>query len=444
MRPVRVLALTLLPAGCFSPAHTEPTATDAADDASTSADASSSDADGSASGGTSSATEASDATASGSEATTADTSSDGGTSEDGSSSSGGETPAVCGDGVVAPGELCFDDITLVDGPDVMYSGRLADLDGDGDRDVVYLIGDGVLIHQGVGDGTFGPGLGGGDIVAIAAEIGDVDGDGHTDLVGVNEYDLTMSIKRGDGNGGFDPYGETTLFHEPSHVLVTQLDRDAGDEIIVGTALGVEVFRSDGDTTPQPGYGFGLGGPIHAMGLGEFDGDGDTDLVYVYEAYGEQRLNVRLGGGDGGFGSAITIDAAGDLPRGVAGGDLDGDGHGDLVYVDVDLAQVFVQRGNGAGGFADPVGFATDEDPRHTLVLDLTADAVPDVVVGHEQGQSLWVYAGTGDGGLQAPLQIPLAGPVYSLAAGLANDDAIPDLVATDGNAQRISIVLSNP
>ncbi|MBK6921939.1 MAG: VCBS repeat-containing protein [Deltaproteobacteria bacterium] len=442
MRRRGTLAWTLIAGGCFSPDASDPntTGTAASTDGSgssgphgTSSDATSDGPGGDSSGDAGS----SEGTGSGDDGTTEAGSTDGGGST-------GEPVAVCGDGVAAVGELCFDDITLVDGSDVMFSGRLADLDGDGDRDVVYLIGDGVVVHLGVGDGSFGPGLGGITMVSIAAEIGDVDGDGNTDIVGVNEYDSTVSIARGNGGGGFAIQPLLTANNPPSHLLITQLDGDDGDDIIVGTSMGVEVLRSTGDGAPLDLGGFGLGGPVHAMGLGEFDGDGDTDLIYVYEAYGEQRLIVRLGNGDASFGSSITIDDGGDLPRGVSGGDLDGDGHGDLVYVDVTLAQVFVQLGNGAGGFADPVGYTTDDDPQHTLLLDVTGDDAPDVVVGHVDGQSLWVYPGDGDGGLQPPLAIPLAGPVYSLASGYANADAIPDLVATDGGAQRISVVLSTP
>jgi FG-GAP-like repeat len=367
------------------------------------------------------------------------------TSSEAGSDSTGEPSAICGDGVVVPGELCFDDITLVDGFDVVYSGRLADVDLDGDTDVVYLIGDGVVIHQGTGDGSFGPALGGGTMVCVNAEVGDIDGDGVADLAGVNDYDATLQLALGDGEGTMVVQDNPiTTTAGPYELLVADLDGAAGDEIVIGTDSSVQVFRSDGDATPVEADGFGLGGPVHALGLGELDGDGDADLFYVYEAYGEQRLNARLGNGDGSFGSLILIDDAGDMPRGVAGGDLDGDGHGDLVHVDVELAEVYVLLGNGAGGFADPLAVATDDDPRHTLVLDVTADGVVDVVVGHGSSHSLWVYAGDGSGGLAAPLMIPLAGPVDSLAWGFANADPVPDLVTTDGNAQRISIVLSTP
>lgn len=369
-----------------------------------------------------------------------------GDSSDGSSSdtSTGEPAAMCGDGIASPGELCFDDLQLIEPSDVVFDARLTDVDSDGDVDVVYLIGDQIVTHLGTGEGAFGPALYGETVFEQGADVGDVDGDGRVDLAMINRYDNTLEIALGDGVGGFAlqvPPIATSV--GPALIRFADLDGNAGDEVIVGTDSAVEVFRSDGDGSPQPGFGVGLDGPVLSLGIGEYDGDGDPDLLYVREAYGNQELFVRLGDGDGTFGSQVMVDVDGAMPRGVAGGDFDGDGDGDIAYVDAALEMLYIHLGNGAGGFADATGVPTDVEPAHTLVQDVTGDGVLDVVVGHGEGASLWIYAGDGAGGLSEPLTIPLAGPVDALASGLANADAIPDLVATT-NADLVTVVLSTP
>ncbi len=351
---------------------------------------------------------------------------------------------VCGDGISAPGELCFDDVVLIEGNDVTYSARLIDVDSDDDTDVVYMIGDQVVTHLGTGEGVFGPALFGVTVSPTNGEAGDIDGDGRTDLAIINVYDNTLAIALGDGVGDFtlqEPLQGTSA--APVQVMVADLDGDVDDDVLIATNTSIDVFRSDGDGTPVAGFGVGLNGPALALGLGEFDGDGDPDLIYVSDAFGNQELFIRLGAGDGTFGSSVPVEVDGATPRAVAGGDLDGDGDGDLVYVDLDLELLYVRLGNGAGGFADAVGSATDQGPQRTAVLDVTGDGDLDVVVGHAGGNSLWIYQGDGDGGLGQPLMIPLAGPVDSLGWGLANADAVPDLITTDIN-QHVTVVLSTP
>lgn len=442
-RPPCLLLVALT--GCFNPDAADPQAdAGSTDGASTGADASADAGPGTAPGSSDDADASDGPTTSPVDGSSTDAPT--GDSSDGSSSdtSTGEPAAMCGDGVTNPGELCFDDLLLIEPSDVVFDARLTDVDSDGDVDVVYLIGDQIVTHLGTGEGAFGPALYGETVFEQAADVGDVDGDGRVDLAMINRYDNTLEIALGDGVGGFalqvPPLATSAA---PALVRVADLDGDAGVEVIVGTDSAVEVFRSDGDGSPQPGFGVGVGGPVLSLGLGEYDGDGDPDLLYVREAYGNQELFVRLGDGDGTFGSQVMVDVDGDTPRGVAGGDFDGDGDGDIAYVDAALGMLYIHLGNGAGGFADATGVPTDAGPAHTLAEDVTGDGVLDVVVGHVEGASLWIYAGDGAGGLGEPLTIPLAGPVDALGSGLANADAIPDLVATT-NADLVTVVLSTP
>jgi len=372
---------------------------------------------------------------------TTDTDTDGATDE---SSTGG--PVLdCGDGIEAPGELCFDDVVLLESNDVTYDGRLMDVDLDGDGDVVYLIGDQVVTRLGTGKGVFGPALFGLTVFPTSVEAGDIDGDGTTDLAIIRSFEDSLEVALGDGNGDFVlQMPSLASGTSPTQVVVGDLDGNDGDDIIVGGGDTYNVFVSDGDGSPVPQFQVGVGGPIVALGLGEFDGDGDADMIFVRTLGAVSSMFVRLGDGDGTFGSAVPIDVDGDTPRATVGGDLDGDGNGDIVHVDSDLDLVYVLFGNGAGGFDDPVGVATDVEPQQVVVVDLTGDGHLDVAVGHGEGASVWIYPNDGAGALGEPLPIALVGPVDSLASGTGNSDGVPDLITTDTNNEYVTVVLSTP
>ena len=100
------------------------------------------------------------------------------------------------------------------------------------------------------------------------------------------------------------------------------------------------------------------------------------------------MSVLLGQGDGSFQTARTF-PAGDGPTSVAVGDLDGDGHLDLLAVArSDNGRVFLGQGDGSWNYgflfapALTVGGGTSEVQRNIIserVLGLPHD--PDVEVG---------------------------------------------------------------
>jgi hypothetical protein len=110
-------------------------------------------------------------------------------------------------------------------------------------------------------------------------VGDFNGDGQLDLAVANYGDGTVSIRLGDGTGGFN--GATN--------------------VPVGS------------------------GP-YGVGLGDFNGDGHLDLAVANST--TNTVSIRLGNGQGGF--AVQPDVpVGTLPLSVAVADFNSDGKPDL-------------------------------------------------------------------------------------------------------------------
>jgi hypothetical protein len=118
----------------------------------------------------------------------------------------------------------------------VYSPRAADLDGDGDVDFVVSRGTSpdrgsadVFLNRGGGRFRRGPVIatgGSDDADPISAELADIDGDGRRDLVMFTSFPRTIvQVRRGLADGAFEePEVQTTVpFPAETMVAVTTAD-----------------------------------------------------------------------------------------------------------------------------------------------------------------------------------------------------------------------------
>ncbi|HEY0405866.1 MAG TPA: FG-GAP-like repeat-containing protein [Pyrinomonadaceae bacterium] len=166
---------------------------------------------------------------------------------------------------------------------------------------------------------------------------------------------------------------------------------------------------------------------------DFNGDGKPDLAGA-------GLNVRvmLGNGDGSFRPQVEYPAGG-YTQDIAAGDLNNDGHSDLVVTN-NNAQIglTVLLGNGDGTFGVPVSYLNDtgSDSPSVVVTDFDQDGRLDVVAAHQiacfnapcvVADSISLWRGTGDGSLQPAQQIHVGPGLSRLAVGDFNNDGRVDL-----------------
>ncbi len=165
--------------------------------------------------------------------------------------------------------------------------------------------------------------------------------------------------------------------------------------------------------------------------------------------------VVLGAGSGtaiGQSSCLPFGPTGFSPpgqaRAIAQGDLNGDGHPDLVTTHFFVgSNVFVYLSNGAGGFAPGVGYASGSQPNEVAVGDMDLDGDLDIVVttNFPGGESIIVRLNDGAGGFSAP-PIVTTLPASSTPTGLllSDLDLDNDLDVVIAKSQSFSIsVLMN-
>ena len=269
---------------------------------------------------------------------------------------------------------------------------IADLNGDGHRDLDELSSDGVVTLLGRGDGTFGspfPFTTGdhpwvlttadfnGDLVldvAVAMRTGQVppdwvaillgngDGtfrlqsqqalstsffpsaivsadftsDGVPDLAIASEGYSGLVIFQGRGDGDFDLLSEDLSLVGMKQVLATDLNGDGVQDLLIQQDPGsgpsqVDALLGLGDGTFQPSRTTTIGNGFSAMSLGDFNGDGIPDLAATtFQFHNDGVLRLFLGDGIGTFAPAPQQVSVSDYPGWIATGDFNGDGRADVA------------------------------------------------------------------------------------------------------------------
>ncbi len=292
---------------------------------------------------------------------------------------------------------------------------LGDLDNNGDLDAVAVdSGNGLYIAKGNGAGGFTsvtPAPLGGNPTRIL--LRDFDGDGNIDAVTSQLTAWDTALLFGNGAGSFAPPLRVSCGASPFGLAVGEVTGDGWLDVVVaneGTANSTRGF-----VTLLPGAAgrglsgssfialdvFGSAGPLVAA---DFDHDHDVDFAACIDANGSpggDRAAIALNAGTGGF-VVSSLAATGHRPKDLAVGDVNGDGHPDLVTADFPANTLTVLLGDGAGGFAAGVASSTAYSPSSITCADFNGDGRADVASASLDGRSLSIQLALLNGVLGPP------------------------------------------
>ncbi len=256
---------------------------------------------------------------------------------------------------------------------------VADLDQDGDNDVVTAGQFTVSVFLGMPGGALGPRAdfpGGANSIAV----GDLNGDGRPDVV----VSPTLSTYITQPNGSLGP--RTDYGSSGSDVMIAELTGDAYPDVALENGIG-----STGYIYVLPGSASGaLGAPVttsfstwnqeagYAFTLGSVTGSAAVDAIH-----GDARnLKVLPGNGNGTFGTTMpaTSFIYRDFRSILVPGEWTGDAFNDLLSTNFWWSGFGLSAGSGSGSFALETIYGSGGCPVDLATGDLDGDGRPEVVV----------------------------------------------------------------
>ncbi len=368
---------------------------------------------------------------------------------------GNNAPVIAG---TATGSVMEDALSLgaptvlATGGNFPYDFDVADVNGDGNADIVTAhVGSGtvaVLLGDGAGGfaapTTYNMGLTGtGPDTAV---VTDVNGDGNADIVTANGNGHSVSVLLADGAGGFaGPATYPTGLGYTQLASVADVSGDGNLDIVASGDAGLAVFLGDG----LGGFGaattYGVAGVSTpaSNAIVDVDGDGDADIIAA--GLLSDTIAVLLNDGSGIFDAPVLYAAGGSYPQNLVAADVNGDGFADVITANGLSDDVSVLLGDGSGGFGTAAAYDVGANfPGDVSVADVNGDGFVDIVTANVVSDNVSVLLGDGSGGFAAPILYDAGGDgAQHSALADVNGDGLADVIVTNSASNNLSVFLNS-
>lgn len=348
----------------------------------------------------------------------------------------------------------------------------ADLDHDGDTDIVVICGPCcgreacpesghamVLLNDGSGRLApaglripLGP-------TALGAAVADINHDTHPDIVAFHHNDYDAAILLGDGTGRFAAPAYVALHSGDSphvhSIAIADVNHDTHPDILATLvddhALAVLLGDGTGAFTPALGQPFfAHRHPYAQLAIVDFNDDSHPD-AFMTDVRGN-GLTVLAGSGTGMFAPINGFDlnttmpiAAAERPGAAALADLDADADLDAIAFIEESPHAVRMINTGGGRFVQAAASPLIDLGINSVggrIADVTGDGVPDIIASGTMTNRFSICPGRPDGTFGPPIVIDAGGDSPGVAIGDMNADGRLDIITGNYESGTVSVLLN--
>ena len=309
-------------------------------------------------------------------------------------------------GAANPSWTAADIATSADGA---HSVVAADMDGDGDLDIVSgsFYDDTIAWYE--NDGAANPSWTAANIATSAdgveaVYVADMDGDGDLDIVSASSYDDTIAWYENDGaaDPSWTAADIATSADGAESVYVADMDGDGDLDIVSASYIDHTIAWYENDGAADPSWTAAdiatSADTARGVYVADMDGDGDLDIVSASAGDDTIAWYENDGAADPSW-TAADIATSADSAQSVYVADMDGDGDLDIVSASWDDDTIAWYENDGA---ADPSWTAADiattaDGANLVYVADMDGDGDLDIVSASYNDDTIAWYEQTGTG-----------------------------------------------
>ncbi len=339
----------------------------------------------------------------------------------------------------------------------------ADVDGDGDQDVL-ITGENsssqrialLYTNNGSGSYTLVSGTPFDGVYRSSIAFADVDGDGDQDVLitGRNNSQLIARLYTNDGSGGYTLVSGTPFEGvEYSSIAFADVDGD-GDQDVLITGFNItwngiaRLYTNNGSGS----YTFDSGSPFQGVSLGsiafaDVDGDGDQDVLITGLSSSGRITQLYTNDGSGSYTLVSDTPFEGVYYSSIAFADVDGDGDQDVLITGLGpgrIARLYTNDGSGSYTLVSGTPFEGVQESSIAFA-DVDGDGDQDVLITGLNSTDQHIarlYTNDGSGGYTLASGTPFEGVQRSsIAFADVDGDGDQDVLITGSNSSFLKIAL---